>query len=229
MGRHRRAMVLRALATIAVAVLIGAVIWVDLTTAVWQDVVVLSGIAAGLLTFVLTALILEPVVARSEHRRWLPVTRLALTDILHALADEDRSQISRGHIHPRRLPVAAAFDSGAGAPASGPGTPGPASGGSTRLTPAVIEQTLTAVTMERELLTAVLARWAGFLAASADVRGLMDHLSALARHLDDIRDAALAAEDHGDPRHLRLVVGRYHDRLDAVIRETTTLLQRHDD
>lgn len=225
MGRHVRSRVLRALAIVAVLVLIIGVLWVDVNTGIWQDVVVLSGIAAGLLTFVLTALVLEPVMARSEHRRWLPVTRLALTDILHALADEQRSELSRGVVHPRRLPIPTAPAPGAAdsAPgkAAGPGTPpAPERTGT---------EVLTAVTQERKVLTTVLGRWAGFLAASADVRMLMDHISALAEHLDDIRDVALELEQHGDPAALRHTVGDYHQRMDAVIAELTRLLAERED
>src|SRR5690625_2376894 len=86
---------------IAVAVT-ALVIWLDVETGVWQEMVVLSGVAAGLVTFLLTALFLDKVLARSAHRRWLPVTRLALTDLLHTLAAED-SELSRGNISPRKL------------------------------------------------------------------------------------------------------------------------------
>src|SRR5699024_6016298 len=74
-GKHA----LRILSAFLVLLVIVAVVWADVVTGFWQEVVVLSGIAAGLLTFVLTGLLLEPSMARAQHRRWEPLTRVALT------------------------------------------------------------------------------------------------------------------------------------------------------
>lgn len=140
-------------------------IWVDLTTGVWQQAVILSGIAAGLLTFLLTALFFERWMANADHRRWYPVTHLALTDLLHALADEERSHFGRGVIVPRTIDVRDDHES-----------------------------VLATIVTERRMLSHALARWAGFLAASADVQTLMDHIARLALLLDEARDAVLDAE-----------------------------------
>src|SRR5690606_17163398 len=66
-------------------------------TGLWHDYVILSGLAAGVVTFVLTALIVDRVVARSTHERRAAVTRLAISDMLHAVADENeaRSRMAR--------------------------------------------------------------------------------------------------------------------------------------
>jgi hypothetical protein len=82
---------LRAAAVAGALALIVLILWIDVTTAVWQEVVILSGLAAGLVTFLLTVLVLDRVIARSTARRWDPVNRLALTEFLHAIADDDRS------------------------------------------------------------------------------------------------------------------------------------------
>jgi hypothetical protein len=75
---------LRAAAVAGALALIVLILWIDVTTAVWQEVVILSGLAAGLVTFLLTVLVLDRVIARSTARRWDPVNRLALTEFLHA-------------------------------------------------------------------------------------------------------------------------------------------------
>jgi len=154
------------LTSVAVLVLVFAVvIWIDLTTGLWQHAVILSGIAAGLLTFLLTALFFEQWMARSAHRRWFPVTHLALTDLLHALGDEERSEFSRGVVVPRSIDALGDHDS-----------------------------VLAAIHTERRAIAHALARWVGFLAASADVQDLMDRTAELPLLLDDARDAVLHAE-----------------------------------
>ena len=61
------------------------VVWVDLSTDLWQKYVVISGLAAGLVTFVLSALVIDRLIAKSAHERWAPVTRLALGDLRRKL------------------------------------------------------------------------------------------------------------------------------------------------
>ena len=56
-------------------------------------------------------LVLDRVIARSTARRWAPLNRLALSEFLHAIADERRSEISRGAVVPRALaPPASTLD-----------------------------------------------------------------------------------------------------------------------
>src|SRR5699024_300091 len=69
----------RAIALVSALVLIGIVIWLDVTTTIWQELVILSGLAAGLVTFLLTSLFLDRFIQRATQRHWAPVTRLALT------------------------------------------------------------------------------------------------------------------------------------------------------
>lgn len=197
------------LAGIAAVVLLSViVIWIDVATGLWQDTVILSGIAAGLLTFVLTAVFFDRWMARGDHDRWLPVTSLALTDLLHTLADDDASELSRGKVVPRRLSV-----------------------------PAVIrrddaEVLLHAVVVERREISEVLSRWSGFLAASADVRPLMVHIAETAGCLDRIRDNALeyeaAAPESENETQSALVrtVDEYHRVVAAAVSELEALLDR---
>lgn len=198
MSAYRLAMLL------AVLALVVAIVWIDIATGVWQEAVILSGIAAGLLTFLLTALVIERVISQSDHRRWYPVTRLALTDLLHALADEESSEISRGRIEPRLL--------------SAP----------TTLDPSAAETLLTSIRTERERLTDALARWAGFLAASADVRDLMTHIAVLAERLDLLRDDIVEAQSARLPgtgaQVLRDHLAVYNAAMTAAVDEVERIL-----
>ena len=165
-----KARVLNLIAGVATMVALIVVIWLDIASAFWQEAVILSGIAAGLLTFMLTTLFLDGALARRDHRKWFPVTRLALTDLLHTIADDEKSDIHRGVIVARSLPV------------------------DREPTQENLDALLRWVVKERDDITVVLARWAQFLASSADVQDLMVHLADLAESLDDIRDEVVEIE-----------------------------------
>lgn len=159
---------------VAISLLLMAIaIWLDVVGSFWQETVILSGIAAGLLTFVLTAAFVERWMAQREHLKWIPVTRLALSDMLHSLADEDRSSVRRGDVVVRTLSL--------------PTTP----------TLEQYDELLHQVVKERDSLTDALARWASFLVASADVQELMLHVARVSESLDDVRDSILEAERLG--------------------------------
>lgn len=194
----------RMIALVASILAMGIVIWIDVATGLWQQVVILSGIAAGLLTFLLTALFLEGWVARAEHERWLPVTRVALTDILHTLADEERSELTRGIVEPRLLRL------------DGHG-------------PDDTHTALAKVHDERVELTTALERWASFLAASADVQDLMIHIAQIAALLDELRDTLVELERTGAPSEASRVsrfVEQYNGAVTSAVDEIEGLLQR---
>src|SRR5690625_4904993 len=129
----------------AVTVLLLVVLWLDIATGIWQEYVILSGLAAGLITFALTVLVLDRLIAKSTAQRWAPVTTLALTDILHVLADDERSEISRGRLVPRVIrPIG--------------------SGNDTELDRS-LERVRLQVVDERRRLSNVLAKWSAFLAS----------------------------------------------------------------
>lgn len=86
-------------------VLVGVILWIDFTTGVWNELVIMADLAAGLVSFLLTVTVLNRIMVRSNERRWAPVHHLALSEFIHAIADEDRSEISRGKIVARTLPV----------------------------------------------------------------------------------------------------------------------------
>lgn len=204
-----RGEVLRAIAILVAVLAMATVLIVDIATGLWQDVVILSGVVAGLLTFILTALFLDRLLARSEHVRWLPVTRLALTDIAHALADDDESEVARGRIVPRSLPD-------------------PTAGGGAGPTRDDIDGLLQLVVLERQRVTESLGRWSAFLAASGDVQEFMIHIASLAEQLDAIRDAAMAAErtdDSGDIARLGALTQTYNASIAAATEEITSLLE----
>lgn len=199
-SRARRILI-RGIGIAAVLLLTAVILWIDIATGLWQEAVVLSGIAAGLLTFLLTALFFERWMRTSDHRRWYPVTHLALTDLLHALGDEERSQFSRGVVIARTI-----GDTGGYA------------------------EILQSIHDERRAVSHALARWAGFLAASADVQSLMDRTATLALRLDSARDAVLDAE--GAPSNpdsqniMRAAIGAANASIRGAMAEIETTLER---
>lgn len=182
---------------LAVALLV-LVVSLDVATKIWQELVILSGITAGLLTFILTAFFIEKWMNQREHQNWYPVTRLALTDLLHTVCDDQKSDIRRGIFVVRTLPIPGDFDR------------------------SQLEVLLAAIVEERDRLTDALARWAGFLAASADVQYLMIHIANLAEQLDEMRDRVLEVES--EPSQARFAgltaqVELYDSAMFSVIEE----------
>lgn len=166
--------VLRQVGVVIPLALVAIILWIDVTTHVWQDYVILSGLAAGVVTFVLTALIIDRVVARSAHERWAPVTRLAMYDILHALADDELSEITHGKIVPRQFAAVSAV--------------------TVVDVHAQVMDIRERVVTERQQFTAVLAVWSNFLASSADAIDVLEHKAEIAERLGMIRDAAVEAD-----------------------------------
>lgn len=156
------------------------ILWLDITTGIWQDVVILSGLAAGLISFVFTALVLNRIMVQNAAHRWSSVNRLAFSEFLHALADEEKSEIARGEIVARSLK----FSSGTIQASSGGGSP------HVEILHDLREQIL----VERDLLTHALSRWAQFLASSGNNDTVLQHLASIAWQLDVVRDSALDAE-----------------------------------
>lgn len=185
------------------AVFIGVIVWVDVTSALWQEVVILSGLAAGLVMFLLTALVLDRVVERSTARRWAPVNRLAFSAFLHAVADDEKSEISRGEIVARSLPqVRSSPDDGDYL--------------------AELHSLREIVVEEREILTDALARWAQFLASSGDNEVILTHVAEIALCLDRIRDRTLDAEeakDHASHTALNAGIREANERFTMLIDE----------
>lgn len=191
----------------AVAAIVAMIVavWMDLATRWWSETVIISGIAAGLLTFVLTAFSIERWMDRRDHRNWLPVTRLALTDLLHTVCDDELSDIRRGRFVKRALEM-----------------PNP-------ITDESLERLLDQVVEERDLITDSLARWASFLAASADVQMLMTHLAYLGEGLDTLRDVVLETEnDQSDAQiqELENALRLYSEGMDLMIRELQIQIEK---
>lgn len=163
-------------------VVILVIIWVDVATGLWQDLVIVAGLAAGLVSFLLTILVLNRIVERAAARRWAPVNRLALSEFLHVIADDEHSEISRGLIVPRTLAA-----------------PAPESAGSQLI--AELEQLRETVVRERRALSDALSRWSQFLASSGDNETVLLHIADIAWRFDRVRDAALEVEEYpGDVR-----------------------------
>src|SRR5690554_3397466 len=97
MYRDRRRERIWKISAFSAAILFAAVIlWIDIATGLWQEVVILSGLVAGIVMFLLTILVFDRIAERATARRWAPVNRLALSEFLHELADDEDSEISRG-------------------------------------------------------------------------------------------------------------------------------------
>lgn len=186
---------------VAATIVITVIIWIDVATGLWSDLVILSGLAAGLVTFLLTALILNKILARSTARRWAPVNRLALTEFLYSIADDERSEISLGRIVPRALPQ---ID---------PDTPTLA---------ADLQALRDQVVLERGLLSDALGTWAQFLASSGNNEEVMRHIAEVALQLHRVRDVTLEVESEGgDIAMTRLAdqTRRCNDAMIALERE----------
>lgn len=187
---------------------VAVILWVDIATGLWQEYVILAGLAAGLVTFMLTALVIDKVMERSAHKRWVPVTHLALTDLLHALADEEASEITRGTIVPRTLRFTAM-------------------GSEPKAVEAALEDLRHTVVTERRILTKTLASWASFLASSADATEIIDHAADLGERLDLVRDATIEASASLTNANLtaakldllNLEIDRYNTALQQLIDE----------
>lgn len=198
---------LRQIGVIAALGLVALILWIDIATGLWQDYVILSGLAAGVVTFVLTALVIDRIVARSTHRRWAPVTKLAMYDILHALADDDASEIARGRVVPRQFSLVDA-----------------------RTVDGVIGQIdaiRDGVVAERQKLSAALAAWSTFLASSADATEVLDRAAEIAERLDLIRDAALETEGRASAEQVSLLnqeMALFNDAVHSLVVEVQRLI-----
>lgn len=162
-------------AIIGALIVIAVIVWVDIATGLWNDYVIMAGLAAGLVSFLLTVLVLNRIVARATERKWAPVNRLALSEFLHAIADEKHSEISRGQLVPRSLTAVEPSDD-----------------------LSQVKQQLHdlrhEVVNERRLLSSALSSWAQFLSASGSNEQVLTHIADIAVRLDRVRDTALEAE-----------------------------------
>lgn len=167
--------VLQVATALGALVLIGVILWIDATTTIWQERVILSGLAAGLVTFLLTTVFINRFLERQLEARWAPVTHMALTSLLHQLADEEASDLSRGDISPRTMQVPTATDPH----------------GLRRELGQLRSRSL----KEQNHLTSVLASWSGFLTSTGDNGDILRAAAELALQLDHVRDLALEVEE----------------------------------
>ncbi len=199
------------IAIVGALVLVAVILWIDFATSLWADLVIVAGLAAGLVTFLLTVLVLDKIVARSTERKWAPVNRFALTEFLHALADEKHSQITRGHIVARSLPLVDTE-------------------GSTMSLHEQLDHLRHQIMKERRLLADPLSRWAEFLASSGSNEQILRHISDLALQLDRVRDLSVEVEDGGvTPEMLRSETTRCNDLLLALEAELRAQIAHEDE
>lgn len=173
--KEERQRILRIVSLLGGTLAVVVIVWLDVATGLWQDLVVLSGLAAGLVSFLLTSLVFKSIVARATTKRWAPVNRLAVTEFLHPVADDDRSEVAHGIIVPRTLPLPSLTLQG----------------------PALVAELRTfreRVTVERRELSGALSRWAEFLASTGENDEVLLLVARIAFQLDRVRDAALELE-----------------------------------
>lgn len=167
---------LQILSALGALVLVAIIIWLDISTTIWQEMVILAGLAAGLVSFLLTTVFVNRFHQRQLEARWAPVTHMALTSILHRLADERRSDLSRGEIAPRTLSAPTVEDS-----------------------PSLrreLEELRQQVLKEQNHLTSILGTWSEFLTSTGDNTDILRSTAGLALQLEQVRDSALEAERH---------------------------------
>lgn len=162
-------------------IVVVVIVWLDIATGIWQELVILSGLAAGLVTFILTVVVMGHVFEKRTARRWAPINRLAITEFLHAIVDDDRSEIAHGKFVPRSLTLPTAL--------LGPGGSALSSEMNSEL--ALLREQVVA---ERTALSDALSRWTGFLASSGDNEGVLRHIASIALHLDLVRDSSMSFE-----------------------------------
>ena len=147
---------------------------IDIHTSLWQELVILSGLLAGLITFLLTTLFIDKVLQAAQAKRQGPVRRLALTELLHSVADEEHSQISRGLVVVRQLPSITANDPDA--------------------ILADLQELLDLADAERASLTKVLGTWATFFTSTDHNEEVISRVAKLALELERLREGVLSAE-----------------------------------
>lgn len=191
-----------------VVVLSAIILYVDIATGWWGETVILSGMAAGLVTYLVTSLVVDRLIHSEESERWSPVTRLAIGDILHTLIDDEASGAMSGTVVPRSLDAPQHF------------------------TKENIKLLSQAVVTERDDLAASLAKWASFLVAEGDVQDLIVVLSDTAQELDDVRVAinawrtSRASDKNQDEAAVRKEISEYNERIDAAVQESQKVLNR---
>lgn len=180
------------------------VLWLDIRTSFWQELVIVGGIVAGFVTFIFTVLVIDRVLARANAKRWAPVTRLAYTELLHGLADEEHSEMSRGHIIARHL----TFESDAAHLID------------------ELHRLRHTIVAERKKLASTLSAWIMFLASSDVHEDLLLHIAEATENLDRVRDVSIEVEADPSPARIaelkRFVADRnaQFDELIATISRT---------
>lgn len=205
--RRKRQRVYHVILAVLVIVISAVIIWIDLRTGFWGDTVILSGLAAGLLLYFATVFIGDRIAHRSEVDDWLPLTRLALADILHNLTIDELSEGVDGVMVPRSIKLP------------------------TKLDDASIDLLSESVIQERVEVTSTIAKWASFLAANADVQDLVLKVADTGSELDDIRLAINAwktASTDNRPEaesHLSNEVDDYNELIADTVSKAQRILQ----
>jgi hypothetical protein len=194
-------------------VLMAIILLIDIKTSLWQEVVVLAGLAASVVTFLLTYLVVNRIHGRVVERRWARVTRMALTDLLHGLADEEQSELSRGVVVLRSLPV-------------------PQASGDDAHLKEQLDALLHQVVSERRLLAERLGIWSEFLASSGNNDAIMQAVADVSLQLDAVRDTVVEAEKHSPTAPLTEVhaaVNQCNEHLTGLAAAIEDRLRQHAD
>lgn len=195
---------------VGASIVVVVIVLLDIMTGVWQNLVILSGLAAGLVSFILTALVLDRILIHNSARRWAPVNRLAFSEFLHALADEDASEISRGDIVARSLELSITNPANEDIPVE------------------ALHELRNQIVIERALLSDVVSRWAPFLASSGDNEAILQHLAAIAWQFDLLRDTTIDSERDWNETNAKILerdLDEANQRLVALVDELRARLR----
>lgn len=215
MLKNRKLVLLSRILIVSVSTIaIIVILWIDANTTIWQNRVILSGIAASTVSFLGTYLVVTLVLDRIKEKRWAPVTGLALADIMLSLADDNQSEITRGVIVPRSIKMPALAEINI-------------KGSSTAL-----EGILVSIQEERSALTQRLARWSQFLASSGSNDEIMQHVASASLQLERLRDAILIADrtdtiTQTEYQGLTVEAQKYNDHLLDLVQEIEERLKSY--
>lgn len=202
--RRKRQHVYHIVLGIFAIILSGVIIWIDIHTGFWGDTVIVSGLAAGLLMYLATVFIGDRITHKSEVENWLPLTRLALANILHTMTDDDLSEGVDGKMVPRSITLP------------------------DQLNDSSIDQLSQEVVQERNEIATTVSRWAAYLAANADVQDLILKIADNGSELDDIRLAinGWRAANPNDRTQAEVRLHKEVNDYNELIADTVTGLQR---
>lgn len=167
-----------------------ALMLLDARTDVFSQIPFGTNILAGFISFLLTFVAVDWIVARRTHQEWSPVTLVALSDLRASVSEPGATPESARLLTPR-------LEANAGRAAI-----------------------VSLVDAERVALGTVLGRWSSFLASQAGVPRATNDAAQVARALDALREAAAQQPVDGTSLAppVRKAARQYDDALTAFLK-----------